>query len=265
MCHKKKPVMNSKMQTGYLRQILLFLTIFLAAGIYGSYHLLEHRMKNTAEKETQIRVEITFDEWRSELPEPDQCFLCGNSNRSRIGYYRNWDTIGLISLNDWTIVDFQLNDHENREETESTSDPGFLYRSTGEITCFSSGNPSRGMARVRITLKEGYQPDSTFIRQNLCQYCLDKVASSLHFWKWEAEEKQAIPLCLVDFQTLEIYSLQDWYQAYFIRDYWVELDFEETTVSVKAYYLPERDTHAHNQPVTSLLSQLHKINPQTVA
>lgn len=259
MCHKKKPVRNHKIRTKYLRKILLFLAFLLIAGICGSYHLLEHIIRNTAEKETQTRVEITFDEWRSELPEPEQCFLCGNSQRSRISYYRNWDTIGLISLNDWTIIDFQLNNHEKGEETESTGDPGFLYRNTGEITCFSSGNPSRGMARVRITLREDYEPDSTFIRQNLCQYCLDKITASLHFWKWETEEKQAIPLCLVDFQTLEIYSLQDWYQSYFIRDFWVELDFDETTLSVKAYYLPERSACAQSASLLLNASALFAI------
>lgn len=28
--------------------------------------------------------------------------------------------------------------------------------------------------------------------------------------KWKRENKEPIPLCLVDFETLEIYSLQDW-------------------------------------------------------
>ena len=54
------------------------------------------------------------------------------------------------------------------------------------------------------------------------------------------EEKEAIPLCLVDFETLEIHPVQNRYIAYFIRDYWVELDFEEDEIRMAAFYLPER-------------------------
>ncbi len=53
-------------------------------------------------------------------------------------------------------------------------------------------------------------------------YCidhfLDKVAASLEYWKYENEKKEPIPLCLVDFKTLDIYSLQDYYRSIFIRD-----------------------------------------------
>lgn len=40
-------------------------------------------------------------------------------------------------------------------------------------------------------------------------------------------KREAVPLCLVDFETLEIYSMQNKYVVYFIRDYWIEMDFDE--------------------------------------
>ncbi len=94
------------------------------------------------------------------------------------------------------------------------------------------------MAKISLTLPERCQPDEDFIRRNLCQTCLDQVTASLRFWKGAQEDKEAVPLCLLDRQTAKIYSAQDWYLGYFIRDYWIELDFEETEVSIKAYYLP---------------------------
>lgn len=54
------------------------------------------------------------------------------------------------------------------------------------------------------------------------------------------EKKEPIPLCLVDFKTLDIYSLQDHYRSIFIRDYYVEMDFKDTSVETKAFYMPER-------------------------
>ncbi|WP_251388595.1 hypothetical protein [Mediterraneibacter agrestimuris] len=70
--------------------------------------------------------------------------------------------------------------------------------------------------------------------------CLDKVIDSLEISKWKYEKKQAIPLCLVDFETLEIYSLQDWHMGCSIRDYWVDMRYDEEKVEVRVYYLPIR-------------------------
>lgn len=39
---------------------------------------------------------------------------------------------------------------------------------------------------------------------------------------------------------LDIYSLQDHYRSIFIRDYYVEMDFKDTSVETKAFYMPER-------------------------
>ena len=49
-----------------------------------------------------------------------------------------------------------------------------------------------------------------------------------------------IPLCIVDFKTLEIYSLQDYWRSYFVRDYYVEMDFDDNIVRTEVFYLPER-------------------------
>ena len=49
-----------------------------------------------------------------------------------------------------------------------------------------------------------------------------------------------MPLCIVDFKTLEIYSLQDYWRAYFVRDYYVEMDFDDNIVRTEVFYLPER-------------------------
>ena len=96
------------------------------------------------------------------------------------------------------------------------------------------------MAEIDVTLPQDYELDTGLLQKNLCQECLDKVAESLEYWKWEDEEREAVPLCLVDFETLEIYPMQNKYVAYFIRDYWIEMDFDENKVGVGAYYLPER-------------------------
>lgn len=111
---------------------------------------------------------------------------------------------------------------------------------TKKISYSSQGTVSWGMADIEVTLPENYALDTKFLQKNLCQECLDKVAASLEYSKWEGEKKSARPLCLVDFDTMEIYSVQDIFKGYFVGDYWVEIDEEGSEVGVEVYYLPER-------------------------
>lgn len=85
-----------------------------------------------------------------------------------------------------------------------------------------------------------YKLDMNFLAEHLCQKCLDKITESLRYSKWEYEEKKVIPLCIVDFQTLEIYSLQDYHAGCMVRDYWINMEYEENEIRVEAFYVPER-------------------------
>lgn len=186
-------------------------------------------------------VNVVYDDLVTQLEDTTQCYLCGNSNRSLMGYYRKFDTIGLISLNDWYVVPFQLKNYdEYGREVQGDDSSDMRSGNTGEITYSSHGTVSRGMADIEVILQEEYALDTKFLQNNLCQGCLDKVGVSLGYSKWEDEKKSARPLCLVDFKTMEIYSVQDDYRAYFVRDYWVKIDGEEDEMGVEVYYLPER-------------------------
>ena len=91
-----------------------------------------------------------------------------------------------------------------------------------------------------MTLPINYEVDTNMLEKHLCQNCLNKVAASLEYRKSNSERKEAIPLCIVDFKTLEIYSLQDYWRSYFVRDYYVEMDFDDNIVRTEVFYLPER-------------------------
>jgi hypothetical protein len=186
-------------------------------------------------------INVTFEGVESKLIDTGQCYLCGNSKRSLMGYYRKFDTIGLISLNDWYVLDFPLKNYDSKgNEVIGNNSDNSTHGNTWEIMYSRSGTVSRGMARIDVTLPEDYKLNMEILQENLCQECLNKVTESLEYWKWEGEEKEATPLCLVDFETLEIHPVQNRYTAYFIKDYWVELDSEENEIRIEAFYLPER-------------------------
>ena len=183
--------------------------------------------------------DISFTEMESKLKNGKECYLCGSSDRSLMDYYRKFDTVGVISLNDWYVLDLKLKSYDGKgNEIEGEKGSSTSYGNTGEISYMSQGSPARGMASMDITLPENYKLHTDTIQHYLCQKCLDKITESLGYSKWRYEKKEAIPLCLVDFKTLEIYSLQDWHRGCTIRDYWVEMEPEGNEIEIKAFYLP---------------------------
>ncbi len=241
MRYKKRETAYYRIRADLFWGILFCILLLSIWGIYVYDKSLNQEKINISEHENQTRVEVTYEGWYSELSDSAQCLLCTECVLEETDRKYDSDNIGLVLLNSWTILDFQLKDYNRTEDDiEVPKDSGIRYGYTDEISYLTTSEPARGMAKIRLTLPEHCQTDKHFVRQNLCQPCLDKVAASLSFWKWEKEEKEALPFCLIDFQTSEIYPVQDWYRSYFIRDYWIELDFEDMDVCVKAYYLPLR-------------------------
>ena len=207
--------------------------ILLLLGAYFKDELYEKWLKSGGMED------VIYEGLQSELADQDACYLCGCSDYSMVDYYRQVDTIGLISLNDWYVLEFRLKCYdESGNEVNGDGYNNSTFGNTGEITYSSDSNFNGAMASVQVSLPEKYKLKTKTIQENLCQKCLDKVLKSLEFRKWKYEKKEAVPLCLVDFKTLEVYSLQDWHVGWLIRDYWVEMETEENEVTVDAYALP---------------------------
>ena len=52
----------------------------------------------------------------------------------------------------------------------------------------------------------------------------------------ETQKPKPRDLVLVDFQTLELYAIQEHNAGYFIRDYYVEIESDEETMKIQAFY-----------------------------
>ena len=78
--------------------------------------------------------------------------------------------------------------------------------------------------------------------QEALQSLADRAGVTLPKMEYSKEANEcidAIPLCIVDFKTLEVYSLQKQWKSYFVRDYYVEVGSEDNSVKIEAFYLPE--------------------------
>ncbi len=241
MYREKEEQKYYKIRTEVVWGLALVFGLLIIILVLGKYRLKSQESEEIRLEEYRERIAVEYDDLNSELQNVEECFLCGKNRKSLMGYYRKFDTVGLISLNDWYVLDFQVKTYDDKGiEVEDSNSNSVRYGNTGEVSYSVHGMPSRGMAEIDVTLPEVYKVDIDNLQKNLCQECLDRVADSLEYWKWKDEEKDAVPLCLVDFATLEIYSLQDHYRSYFIRDYFVEMDFEESDIKVEVFYLPEK-------------------------
>lgn len=201
--------------------------ILLLLGAYFKVELFEKWLKSGGLQDVSY-------EGKSRLEDTGACYLCGSSDYSLVDYYRKFDTIGLISLNDWYVLKFRLMCRdENGNEMNIEDVTSSMFGNTGEIIYSSESNFYGTMASIEVTMQEGYKLKIETLEEHLCQTCLDKVLESLEFRKW-------VPLCLVDFKTLQIYSLQDWHRGCRIRDYWVEIEPEGNELTVEAYAIPNQ-------------------------
>lgn len=217
---------------GILAALLLFFTAF-------------GKMKDTADMLQQ--EEFTSMEYKelpavqSELSDSEGCYLCGTAKESLMGYFRQFDDLGIISVNQWYVLDFGILPHE--EDGADTSGTRTAMTGTGEGGDFfsSTQTPSRGISTVKVSYGEDSILDVEKAKAILCQDCLDKLLAVMETYGPEGEEPKPRDLCLVDFQTLELYSLQEQYASYYIRDYYVRLDQTEDGMEVEAVYAPVRD------------------------
>lgn len=220
---------------------VIIITLLAGLLIFQIHNRIEE--SNSSDYTPVEYVDVTYDHLSSELTDNSQCCICGNNERSLMPYYRKFDTIGILSLNDCYVVDLGLKSYD--EVGNEVSDSGSTsIRSTNQndISYSVHSTSSRGMASADITLPEDYKLDTKSLENNLCSDCLPKVTAALeHSYKKGKEKEETIPLCLIDFETLDVYSLQDYYSGYFVRDYWVELDFTENKINLSAYYLPVRE------------------------
>lgn len=111
---------------------------------------------------------------------------------------------------------------------------------TGEGGCIfkTETNPDRGISQVTVEYGENSNFDMKKVQDYLCQACLDKLLEVMEVYGSREENLLPRDLCLIDFQTMELYSLQDFHISYFVRDYYVQIESGEKK-QITAVYAPD--------------------------
>lgn len=175
--------------------------------------------------------------------EKDNCCICGNNERSLMPYYRQMDSIGVVCLNTMYITNTDVRTYDD----DGNELIGPYYNSTnsshgeGECGFWTNGMPSRGIGGVKVSYGEKSTPDWDNIKDFLCQDCVDKVVDMyVDEMEWQGENAHFPEVCIVDFQTNELYSLGKAQIGYFVRDYYVHIDHDDNEDDITVFYAPER-------------------------
>lgn len=116
-----------------------------------------------AEYEKTDTFHMEYGSLESKLDDIEECYLCGNAQKSLMGYYRKFDTVGVIGLNDWYVLDLRL------KEYDEAGNP--VENSSG--TSMSFGNTS-GIDFNLNGLRQGEWQVQQFLQQ---MECLKKMKS----------------------------------------------------------------------------------------
>ena len=173
----------------------------------------------------------------------EECYICGNNEKSLMPYYRKSGMLGLVCLNTMNISTL---------DSRSYSDTGtkiiedgkinITYSSHGEEECRFQieGMPRHGIFEGKVTYGEKCSPDFDIIKKNLCQRCLDNVLNMYQYeMSWSGLDGRFPEVCLVDFKTNELYTLGKCHTGYWIRDYWIHIDHDDDSSNIMAIYAPE--------------------------
>ena len=213
----------------------IVLIVVMAIALFRMYADAKEEVYGDEYKES---YHIEYGSLDSKLENAEECYLCGNADRSLMGYYRKFDTVGIIGLNEWYVLDLRLKAHdENGNEINESGSNGMSGGCTQGVRFEVDSIASRGMSSATVSSEKEF--DATCIQNNLCQECLDKVTVTLERYCKEGERKTFNPFVFVDFKTLDIYSLQGNYTGMSVRDYWVEVEKTGEETNVDVYYLPD--------------------------
>ena len=82
--------------------------------------------------------------------------------------------------------------------------------------------------------------------QILCQSCLEKLSEAMEVKCEEGKEPEPVDLVLIDFETMELYCVQEQYTKRSIRDYTLWMAHTEDTLEINAVYTPVRTEAGKN-------------------
>ena len=159
-----------------------------------------------------------------------------------MGYFRQFDDLGIISVNPWYVLDLGILPHE-KDGTDTTRHQDCYDRHRGRrgFLLQYTDTPPVGFPQWKSAMGKIVSWDVEKAKNVLCQDCLDKLLAVMETYGPEGEEPKAqrsLPGGI--FRRWSCIPCREQYISYYIRDYYVRMDQTDGGMEVEAVYAPER-------------------------
>ena len=170
------------------------------------------------------------------------CLLYGCQTKASLSIISDGEESANVS-NDCALCDSQVRcyDEDSGKEIFEQSGNSTIFTSYGEGECtfIIRGMHERGIAEIDVNYGEKSVIDWERLSERLCSECLEKF-ENMTGKEADLADGQFKDVCLVDFKTGEVYSLEDWHTWYMIRDYYVMIDYGDDNAHITIFYAPVR-------------------------
>lgn len=118
----------------------------------------------------------------TKLTDQEECALCGSRKESMTGMFSGKDAIGIISVNDWYIMDLKIKSGNEKgnmpEDTEGKNTTRTSVGKNGRVLERSSES-LRGISEIVVDYGEDRVLSMEKASQILCQSCLEKLSEAM--------------------------------------------------------------------------------------
>lgn len=199
---------------------------------------------------------IDYSNYASTVQKND-CYLCGNNPDSQITPHLGEENLGLINLNTFECMVFEVNRYTASGERIELVEKYSVFRSRqieeGDGTRVSyEVDKNRGVLCAHLSFRENSDLILENIQKYLCADCLDAVMEE--YWPSERHWDTA----LIDFKSGEIEPFSPYDIAKNISDYRAAMEYDPEYDSLRliAFYAPTRYSELGYDPNLSIIDEI---------
>lgn len=193
--------------------ILIAVTFYLVCAVKMNYEMERVKLATISSEEIKRNIKSNIAS--------DYCCICGlNAERNILRAYDSVNGLGLFNVNTVQLYDMGIDINSNFTDTGSST------RITGNIT--TSTIHERRICEIAFEEENNVKLDYDIISNLYCEKCLQLILS----------DENNKSLVLIDYQTKEIYPINEKMKMHFMRDFCIIQHRQKKTVNLMVIYTP---------------------------
>lgn len=187
------------------------------------------------------------------------CYLCGNNHNSSITPYLGESNIGIINLNTFDCVRFEVNRYDENHQlikklVKYESSQGWRGDEETGSTFNYDVNCNKGYLNASIRFNDNSDLQLDRIQTFLCSDCLEAVMEKFY------SDERHWDIALIDFENREINPFNETTVGLHMSDYYISMRYDDKHdyLNLAAFYCPDRYSEYDydlNQSVTDEIIQ----------